>query len=72
MYAVCRTKKEDGDKGIHGETNGSQGIVYDITAKKELSALISSNYVLVAVLVCFIASVLFIDRILKKQFDNIS
>ena len=26
-------------KGIHGETNGSQGIVYDITAKKELSAL---------------------------------
>jgi two-component system, LuxR family, sensor kinase FixL len=26
-------------KGIHGETIGSQGIVYDITAKKELSAL---------------------------------
>ena len=26
-------------KGIHGETDGSQGIVYDVTAKKELSAL---------------------------------
>ena len=33
--------------------------------------LISSNYVLVAVLVCFIASVLFIERVLKKLFDNI-
>ena len=26
-------------KDLHGETNGSQGIVYDITAKKELAAL---------------------------------
>jgi hypothetical protein len=30
--------------------------------------LISSNYVLVAVLVCFISSVLFIDGVLKKLF----
>ncbi|MHC4728555.1 MAG: CBS domain-containing protein [Planctomycetota bacterium] len=26
-------------KGLHGETNGTQGIVYDITAKKELATL---------------------------------
>ena len=26
-------------KGTHGETNGTQGIVYDITAKKELATL---------------------------------
>jgi len=26
-------------KDLHGETNGTQGIVYDITAKKELAAL---------------------------------
>jgi hypothetical protein len=33
--------------------------------------LISSNYVFVAVLVYFILSVLFIERVLKKLSDNI-
>ena len=33
--------------------------------------LISSHYVLVVVLVCFIFSVLFIERVLKKLFDDI-
>ncbi len=32
--------------------------------------LISSHYVLVIVLVCFIFSVLFIERTLKKLFDD--
>jgi hypothetical protein len=33
--------------------------------------LISSHYVLVVVLVCFIFSVLFIERVLKKLFEDI-
>ncbi len=33
-------------------------------------SLISSHYVLVVVLVCFIFSVLFIERVLKKLFDD--
>jgi hypothetical protein len=33
--------------------------------------LISSHYVLIVVLLCFIFSVLFIERVLKKLFEDI-
>ena len=60
---------------MHRSTIGLISIILLLIGSLSLVAmrlgLISSDYVIVAVLICFIASVLFIERVLKKQFDEI-